>query len=300
MNEETPNRPCGIGISGERTIPSGKRRLPATETTVPEASIHPRRHTSCPTRWIFLRGLGRVAGHWGDFPKRCEQSLGWRVQCLDLPGFGSQYQYLCPTTVDAITREVQRRAGLAAGEPVGLLGLSLGAMVALQWAAQAPDQVKALVLINASSRDCPLYCRLKPTALWAVLRCLGGHSIKRQERTILNLVSNRHGDDPHLLARWVQLRQGARLRKRNVLRQLLAASRFCAPPVGQLRGVSHGLVISSKADRMVSWRCSKFLTDTYGWPLLLAEGAGHELPLDAPQWLVEALAGKPLRTNAEL
>lgn len=244
-----------------------------------------------PRHWLFLRGLSREQRHWGDFPTRCAAELGWQIQTLDLPGFGDQYRRLSPRRMDAIAADLAGRAHWPDDGQVGVLGLSLGAMTALRLAALCPATVHALVLINGSAADCPLHWRLKVGALWPMLAALGSRSIKQQERAVLNLVSNRPTRAEAALAQWVQIRQQARLQKRNVLRQLLAASGARTPAASAVCGVDRALVLASRGDRMVSWRCSEHLAATYNWPLALHPDAGHDLPLDDPDWIIEHLAG---------
>ena len=69
----------------------------------------------------------------------------------------------------------------------------------------------------------------------------------------------------------------------NALRQLLAAARFRAPARAPQRPV---LVLTSRGDRLVHTSCSEALARAWGSPLARHPGAGHDLPLDAPDWVV--------------
>lgn len=242
-----------------------------------------------PTQWIFLRGLSREARHWGEFPQQCRDQLGWTIRCLDLPGFGQQRHHRAALSIGKTVEQLRRQAAPLDGQRIGLLGLSLGGMAALHWAAQAPQDIDALVLINSSSADCPIHHRLRVGALPAMINSLGSRSVKRQEKAILAMVSNVHSNDPERLTQWCHIRQQASISRANVLRQLLAASRYRSPKPEMLQQLSGALVLSSRSDRMVSWRCSQFFADKYGWPLQLHNQAGHDLPLDAPDWIIQQL-----------
>jgi pimeloyl-ACP methyl ester carboxylesterase len=71
----------------------------------------------------------------------------------------------------------------------------------------------------------------------------------------------------------------------NALRQLAAAARYAA------RGVPRCpvLVLSSRGDQLVNPVCSTRLARAWGAPHVEHPWAGHDLPHDDPQWLVDAL-----------
>jgi hypothetical protein len=46
------------------------------------------------------------------------------------------------------------------------------------------------------------------------------------------------------------------------------------------------LVLASRGDRLTDWRCSRDLAQAGDWPLKVHLKAGHDLPLDDPQWLI--------------
>lgn len=242
---------------------------------------------SAPTHWLFLRGLSRESAHWQDFVDRCAQQLGWQCHSIDLPGFGSQYLRRSPLSIAGIRQDLQTRFAAASQESFGIVALSLGGMVALDWLDSAPQQVSRVILINSSSSDCPIWQRLRPSLLLPLSRALCARRIEHQEQAVLKMVSNYHSGDSALLEHYCALRHRHPSQRRNVLRQLWAASRFRAPkvlPANTLR------VLASQQDRMVSWRCSEYLANAYDAPLALHPSAGHDLPLDAPEWLIARFA----------
>lgn len=236
--------------------------------------------------WVFLRGLGREQAHWGEFIASCEAQLGWQCHCIDLPGFGSEYQRRSPTQISAIRYDIQQRlpAPLRSGAPFGIVALSLGGMVALDWLASNPEQIAKIIFINTSTGDCPLLQRLKINSLAVALRALLASSHIARERAALTMVSNYHSADLALLAHWRQISTLRPAKRINILRQLFAAARYRAPTTLVDKPQ---LVISSRADRMVSYHCSEWLAKKYHWPLLLHDSAGHDLPIDDGQWLIE-------------
>lgn len=238
--------------------------------------------------WILLRGLTREAAHWGDFPAHLQQALpDARIVLLDLPGNGQHHLDPSPTTVAGLVaacRAALTRQGIQT--PVHLLAMSLGAMVALEWARAAPEEVTACVLINTSVRPfSPHHHRLRPHNYPALLRlALGRISPAEAERTVLRLTSNHaHVGPPEaVIAAWTSVRALRPVSPRNALRQLLAAARYRAP--AQAPGAPL-LLLASTNDRLVNSRCSQALAQAWHCPLAMHPTAGHDLPLDDADWV---------------
>lgn len=248
----------------------------------------PREDAATPPTWVLLRGLTREAAHWGDFPARLQRTLPHaRTVTLDLPGNGSRRLDTSPTTVEgmvAACRADAARQGIAT--PLHLLAMSLGAMVAAEWARVAPQEVAACVLINTSVRPfSPFYQRLRPRNYPIALRlALGRLSPEAAERAVLQLTS--HHTDRHdaVIRDWIAARMQRPVSPRNALRQLLAAARYRAPR--QAPGVPV-LLLASRHDHLVDSRCSQALAGAWGCPLALHPTAGHDLPLDDPDWVAQ-------------
>ena len=238
-------------------------------------------------RWIFLRGLTREAAHWGRFVADFELALpGSAVTALDLPGNGQRHQQPSPATVAgmvAACRDELLRRGMA--PPYGLLAMSLGAMVATEWARQAPHEVQACVLINTSLRPFSrFYQRLRPASYLPVLRCmLPGASPEAIEHTVLRMTSNHAAAHAPVVQEWVAVRRQRPVSAPNALRQLLAAARYMAPMAAPLPRI---LLLASQHDRLVSSQCSQAIAQAWGVPLCMHPFAGHDLPLDDAPWVI--------------
>ncbi|WP_372861652.1 alpha/beta fold hydrolase [Spongiibacter sp.] len=235
--------------------------------------------------WLFLRGLARESGHWETFINDCQRQLGWQCHSLDLPGFGRAYQQRSPLSIPDIRNALQARLQLPADQPLGIVALSLGAMVALDWLRAEPSRIHHVILINSSSADCLPWQRLQLAVLPQLLRALCARSIADQEQAILRLVSNTQPVTLALLNQHCELRRRHPALRRNVLRQLWAAARFRAPAA--LAPHQQLLLVASRADRMVSWRCSVKLAQRYQCALRLHNSAGHDLPIDDGDWLIQ-------------
>ncbi|MDX1588576.1 MAG: alpha/beta hydrolase [Oleiphilaceae bacterium] len=234
---------------------------------------------------LLLRGLGRESEHWGGFPQRMAAVLApGAVHTLDLPGMGANHRETSPLSVAAIRARLQARAAKCQ-EPLLLVGLSMGGMVALDWARQAPGQIAGVVTINTSSGLNPPWQRLHWQQWSTVLELMGRGPSLQREAGILALTSNRPAP-AGLLDDWRRFQQQRPVTRRNVLRQLLAASRYrpaATPPAAPV------LLLSSRGDRLVSSQCSRTLSRRWDCPLREHGTAGHDLPLDDPEWVLHEI-----------
>jgi pimeloyl-[acyl-carrier protein] methyl ester esterase len=236
--------------------------------------------------WILLRGLTREHAHWGSFPERLREVFpDHQFHRVDLPGTGVRYRDESPATIAAIREKVSGQVSHIPG-PFSILALSMGGMVALDWAQHAPEgQIQNLVLINTSSGFSPPWQRVRPGAWPRVLRLLGRRELFDRERDILRLTSNR--EVPLSLAKqWYSIQRQRPVSRRNAVNQLAAAARY---KPGEKRPMSDALLLASRGDRIVHWRCSAALEERWQWTMKLHPDAGHDLPLDEPEWIIQQL-----------
>lgn len=242
--------------------------------------------------WVLLRGLTREARHWGGLPQQLA-AAGDSVRALDLPGNGAFRELRSPATVRAMTlfaRAQLRRQGVQ--PPWRLLAMSLGGMVAADWAQQFPDEVAALVLVNTSMRPfSPVTDRLRPGNWQSLLRLAACWDDVAAAETIIHGLSCRRTDmRDHDLAAWQQIRRQAPVSAGNAWRQLWAAARFSAAPGAPACPV---LLLSSARDSLVHPRCSAALALAWQAEHQIHPWAGHDLPHDDAGWLCQSIASWP-------
>ncbi len=237
------------------------------------------------SRWIFLRGLMRESRHWGDFPERFRAHVpDAEVFTPDLPGNGRLHAVPSPQRIEE-TMEACRRmlADAALAPPYHVLGLSLGAMVAIAWAQAHPQELRGCVLINTSLRPFhSFYRRLRPTAWGAAARAALAGTPQERERLILRLTSNRLQRQAEVLDAWIAWQREHPVSRRNAWRQLLAAAHFRARPS---RPPVPILVLAGAGDRLVDPACSRQLAAHWQTGFALHPSAGHDLPLDEGEWV---------------
>ncbi|MBA4328406.1 MAG: alpha/beta hydrolase [Polaromonas sp.] len=243
--------------------------------------------------WVLLRGLTREARHWGDLPQQLA-AAGDAVLTLDLPGNGAFSGLRSPATVRAMTlfaRKQLRRQGLP--PPWRLLAMSLGGMVAADWAQQFPHEVAALVLVNTSMRPfSPATDRLRPGNWPALLRLAALWRDAADAEAIIHRLTCRRTDTRQQdIAAWQQIRRSAPVAAGNAWRQLWAAARFSAAPAAPACPV---LLLSSAGDGLVHPRCSAALARAWQAPHHIHPWAGHDLPHDDSGWVCQTIAGSPV------
>lgn len=242
--------------------------------------------------WLLLRGLTREARHWGDLPQQLA-AVGETALALDLPGNGVFCARRSPASVRAMVlfaREQLRRQGVP--PPWRLLAMSLGGMVAADWAQQFPGEVATLVLVNTSMRPFSRATdRLRPGNWPALLRLATfWNDAAGAEEVIHQLTCRRTDTLAQDIAAWQQIRRSAPVAAGNALRQLCAAARFSAAPEAPACPV---LILSSAGDSLVHPRCSAALALAWQAEHRIHPRAGHDLAHDDAAWVCQAIAGWP-------
>jgi pimeloyl-ACP methyl ester carboxylesterase len=232
--------------------------------------------------WVLLRGLGREKRHWLQFP----QMLNGQVLCLDLPGIGDEDTASTPLTIAGHTDFLRDRffEKRKSDGPWGLLGISLGGMIALDWAHRYPDDFQKLVLINTSAKDLsPLIQRLSVFSFYCLTRALATRELREREKAVLKMVSNLKEKDSETLDQLTAIVQSKPISIANVSKQIVAAGQFTSP--SSVHAAT--LILASMKDRMVDVRCSKALADRLHAQIKFHPTAGHDLTLDDPQWVAD-------------
>ena len=268
---------------GESSLRTDKDQGPS----VPDARQLPATPHQAGGTWLLLRGLTREHGHWSDFAERwmAELPAGSRVLTPDLAGNGTRCQQRSPASVPGLLESLRadlRAQGFA--PPYRVIAMSLGAMVAVEWAHQHPHELRDAVLINTSLKPhSPMWHRLRPRWWPVILKLLLSRaSPERWERAILSMTTQHPSDAEATLAHWLRLREAHPVQLANGLRQLWAAARYrsprSAPPVPVL-------LLNGSRDQLVHPSCSAVLAERWGALLVRHPTAGHDLPLDAGPWV---------------
>ena len=233
-----------------------------------------------------MRGLARESRHWAELPAQLRAAgLDGEFLCVDLPGCGVHAPVKVPPSVRAMA-EFVRADAISRGHtpPFRMIGLSLGAMVAVSWAQTWPDEIDRLVLINTSMRPFTGPSKRLRVGAWPALMraAIGWRGRRSAEAAIHALTCERRDRYDTDLAVWIAIYRSAPVNLANALRQLWAAARFDA---GLAAPMCPTLVVASRADRLVHPDCSRALARVWTAAYREHPWAGHDLPHDDPLWL---------------
>jgi pimeloyl-ACP methyl ester carboxylesterase len=261
-------------------------------------------------QFILLRGLARESRHWGKLPTDLQSQLlakgiKARVDCLDLPGCGRYSEMTVPLSITDMMefcrekylelRHRIRDSGEVPPVQTHLIAVSLGGMIAVEWLKTRPSDFKSAVLVNMSMRGfSPFYRRLSPTSYLHMLNIVRVKDPYERERHVLKMISNRPEIYEETAAAWTQIMLDRPVSPENFTRQIIAAARYEAPedppPVPLL-------LLNSKHDRMVHPSCSEEIALRWHAEIRKHATAGHDLPLDDPQWVIEQIVQWQDRLN---
>jgi pimeloyl-ACP methyl ester carboxylesterase len=232
---------------------------------------------------VLLHGLGSSSRDW-DFQRVALQAR-YRVIAIDLPGHGSRPRPRRPLSVHGMAGEVTRVLKDEALPAAHVVGVSLGACVALSLALQAPDRVRSLTLVSG-------FARLRPAGAAGGLRML--------LRLALLTAA------PMRLVAWQVARATFPQPEQGELRRLAAASlqrtsrRSYAAAIGALlafdvrtrlaRVRCPTLVVAGSDDRTVPASAARVLAAGIpGARVLIVPGGGHAPHCDTPAAVNAAL-----------
>ena len=93
---------------------------------------------------------------------------------IEIPGNGTLHQSRTPLNVEETIQSLQNQSSfLKKNNPINLLGISLGGMLALKWAELIPSQIENLIIINSSLKQTSsFYKRLRINQYFKLFECI--------------------------------------------------------------------------------------------------------------------------------
>jgi pimeloyl-ACP methyl ester carboxylesterase len=248
--------------------------------------IKPKKNLIPAKYFILLRGLARSRRHWGPFLDELQKDSSHFVEALDLAGNGDQSERNSFLNISDYVEDLRYRSQwIKEQRKPWIVAVSLGGMVAIDWATRYPKELSGIIVINSSlGRFSAPWQRLRPQALRYLRDILFSQWQDRafdRELNILRMVSNQTLDYKKKWA--LEFAKESSPSLANFLRQLGAASRYkghLLPPELPT------LLLASEKDRMVSVECSKKIAQFWHVPLKTHPWAGHELAFDDPAWVI--------------
>ncbi|WII73791.1 alpha/beta hydrolase [Bdellovibrio sp. 22V] len=239
--------------------------------------------------WIFLRGLARGVGHWGSFVSKMKERFPEdRIELLDLPGNGTRHEEKSPLHISEYVKDLRSRSEFVKNqEPFNIMAVSLGAMVTTEWMREYPHEVKRGYLVCTSSTGFSrFYERFQPMNFLKSAHLVAAQKDEMAwEKVILDMVTNSHERRQEEILALAAFTKKNPMRIENILRQLVAASRYQFPheAPGDVR------LLGSYGDRLVSPTCTLKIAEKWGVKPAMHSWAGHDIPIDDPHWLIEHL-----------
>jgi pimeloyl-ACP methyl ester carboxylesterase len=249
--------------------------------------------------YFFIRGLIRSQFHWHQFPAHFDhitqqQSLNSTSVFFDIPGNGHRHQEATPFSIADMADDINKQihhyltihnidSSANAHSQIHLVGISMGGMIAADLISKSNVDFASVHIINSSFANLsPFWQRMK---LPGVINLMANiWQTGTRERTILKWTSNTPSS-LDLAPQWIKEAEEHPLSLRNAFAQLWAASHYFVDS----KAHGNSIVYCSKEDRLVSWTCSEKLARYWQVPLECHLEAGHDLPLDNPQWLAEKI-----------
>jgi pimeloyl-ACP methyl ester carboxylesterase len=252
---------------------------------------------------VCVHGLGGAAWNWAAVAPLL--TTHYRVLAIDLAGHGRTPAAGRKTTVAANRRLLDRFVREIVGEPVILMGNSMGGAISLLEASVSPDVVRALVLVDpALPRPllAPIDPRVAATFAMMSLPGLGEAALNRRRRrrtpaqqvheTLALCCVDARRIPPDVLALGIALTEERYNQPggaadfldaaRSLVRMLTLARKFRR---AMARVTAPVLLIHGDADRLVSLHVAQAVADANPhWRFEVARGIGHVPQLEAPDW----------------
>lgn len=240
--------------------------------------------------WVLIRGLSRETRHWGQFLEKLKEYYPQsKITVMELPGVGTKYQEKSETSIEGFARALRpdflKLKKENPGE-YGIIAVSMGGMIAMNWVDLYPNDFKAIVIVNSSAGNLSgLFERLSPKAIGKILQLFFSNNLIQREKVILELTTGMKKITPELVQKWASFGEQYPLKRSVFLKQIYAASRFIVPkkmPIPLL-------ILAGEQDQLCLPTCSKILGKHFACPLVLHPSAGHDLPLDDPDWMAKKI-----------
>lgn len=241
-----------------------------------------------PLNWVLIRGLSREKRHWGKFPELLQAAYPEsEIRVIELPGVGSKYQESSPATIEGFVDKLRTEfVGFKADKRWAILSVSLGGMIALSWVNKHKNDFEKIVTINSSAGDLSkIHERLSPEAIKKIALLFFKNNLIERERVILELTNNITPITDELVEQWASFGAEYPLKREVFLKQIYAASKFKVP---QTIKCPYLILVGAK-DRLTNPVCSRYLAQHFSLKTVEHPEAGHDLPLEAPEWIIEKI-----------
>jgi pimeloyl-[acyl-carrier protein] methyl ester esterase len=247
---------------------------------------------SKPTRIFLIIGLTKESAHWDD---HFVQSLKDKFQTddvigIDLPGAGAFLDKKSPLSMEGVVKETRAnyQKYLDGSTHNILVSISLGGMVATEWLKHYPSDFEKFVIVNSSFRGfSPVHKRVQPWAMKKFFKVFLAGSEDEREHHVIDLCTNNSDVYDYTKEKWVKLAKERPMAKVNMVRQLIAATRYSPDHKPEIPT----LIIAARHDKLAHFSCSEKLQEKWqkDFHIIEDEKVGHGVHIDAPQELAKVI-----------
>lgn len=259
--------------------------MPAADQREPPIHYEIVGSTASPTL-VMLRGLGRSLRHWEGVLEALEDHF--RLVVLDNRGIGRSGRVARPYGTAAMADDVARVLDHAGIERANLFGMSLGGMIAQQFALRHPGRLERLILGCTTPGGNAPRARLATLLPYMRARLDGMEAAIHFEATFL-LSDGFRREHPEIIDSWIAIAREQPVPLPTLLQHVLAATcHDTSKRLGQIR--CDTLIVSSDCDALIPPECSRILAR--GIPrseLAWLEGAGHDFATERPREITHLL-----------
>lgn len=245
-----------------------------------------------PIRIFLIIGLTKEGAHWDDhFIENLKKKFNTEdVITVDLPGSGRFQDQKSPLSMAGIVNETRKNYldSFQGDRHNILVSVSLGGMVATEWIKHYPKDFEKFVIINSSFRGfSPVHKRVQPWAMKKFFQVFLAGSDEEREHHVIDLCSNNSDMYDRTKRKWLKLAKERSMAKSNMLRQLLAGTRYtpdCKPEIPTL-------IVAARHDKLAHFSCSESLQKKWNKDLYIfeEEHIGHGAHIDAPEELATVI-----------
>lgn len=272
---------------------------------------------------VLVHGLGGSHANWCSVAEKLAKKH--RVYVIDLPGFGRTRLHGRSSDVESNARVLTRFIDDVVGEPVTLVGNSMGGFLSLLVAADAPTKVKSVVLVNAAvPRAVGAPADRQVAILFGIymIPWLGERAIAKLQRgqtpaqfvkqTMKLCAANARALDPTIIDTHVALAE-ERISRADAATIKEHQKAFLVAARSLLRGLWNRntgrgakaidavrapvLVLQGDRDRLVNHLSARAMATRRSWELEVFEGIGHVPQLEIPDRFVDVVEGWLARTH---
>ncbi len=237
---------------------------------------------------VLIRGLVREKRHWGHFPKLIEKA-GFKCSLLEIPGVGERFRETSPLKIEEYVTDMRfqfkRLQSDFPDDEFIAVAISMGGMIVQKWLSVFPQDYKSAIIINSSGgRLSPIHKKLTPQAIKTLGALFFANNLRERTIEILELTTNMIELSDRMVEKWTSFEEEYPVKRNTFLRQLVAAANFRVPAADEI--TKDILFLCGKKDALVNHRCTLDLAAHYGRPYFVHPEAGHDLPLDDPDWII--------------